>query len=436
MNTLFHRAIYWLAIILLVAGCNSGDSPDDPGVPLVQVQTLRNGSLPTELVVSAEVRALNRASVNPSTSGMVEVVLPQEGDRVSQGQPVIWLKNPSLKAQIREQQASLESARASEQQARANLRITQAEVENEVAQAKSQVQQAEIAVEQAQTEVDSAKNAVERKTPLYQEKVIALTELEQARLSWEIKKDELRTARSKLESAQSSLANAKKGTNKVDLQEAQLSVAIAEVRKSQAALASVQDQVDETVLKAPISGVVVSRNVNPGQSVEPGQAALLTIVNNKDLEVQAPVDQRYALNLRPGLEATMTSLIHPEKKWTITLKETVPSSDAQTNTVIARFRFTEPPAQALVDGTPVQLRLLLGETKGVLIPLEAVHGSASIGKFAAVVNNNVIDRRAVNPLMKNEAHVLVSTSDFQEGEQVVLEGGERLTEGQRVKVKP
>ena len=57
MNTLFHRAIYWLAIILLVAGCNSGDSPDDPGVPLVQVQTLRNGSLPTELVVSAEVRS-------------------------------------------------------------------------------------------------------------------------------------------------------------------------------------------------------------------------------------------------------------------------------------------------------------------------------------------------------------------------------------------
>jgi multidrug efflux pump subunit AcrA (membrane-fusion protein) len=132
----------------------------------------------------------------------------------------------------------------------------------------------------------------------------------------------------------------------------------------------------------------------------------------------------------------MTSLIHPEKSWPIVLKETVPSSDAETNTLIARFRFPEAPAQALVDGTPVQLRLLLGETKGVLIPLEAVQGSASIGRFVAVVENSQITRREVIPLMKNEAHVLVSERDFRPGEQVVLEGGEQLSTGQQVEVMP
>lgn len=424
-----------LLCLLLLAGCNGSSDTPDHDLTTVEVQALTRGALPTELVVPAQIKALSRASVNASTSGIVEQVGPEEGDQVSQGQAVIWLKNPSTRTQINEQTAELESARASQQQAVVNVRIARANQEAQLAQARADLQQAKIAVEQAETEVASAKNEVERKTPLYEEKVIALTELEQARLTWEINKDQLRTAQSKLEASEANLRLARTGTDQIALKEAQLDGAAAEVRRSEAALDAAQRQLQQSILKAPISGVVVSRGVDPGESIQPGQQALLTIVNNQKLEIEAPIDQRYAMGLTPGLQATMTSLIHRNRDWTVALKDTVPSSNSETSTVLARFRFEGTIPDFLVDGTPVQLRLLLGETTGILIPREAVFQASTSGEVVALVNDGVILRRAVKPLAVNETHVLVSGSDFQAGEEVVVKGGVRLSEGQRVTVK-
>src|SRR5690606_31698343 len=116
------------------------------------------GALPSELVFPGEVRASRRATVTAVGSGVVERVGPEAGERVAQGEPVVWLVNRSLEGQLREAQAQVEAARSTVAEQQANVTITEREVANQLAQAVQTVKQAEIAVSQAKTELDSAKN--------------------------------------------------------------------------------------------------------------------------------------------------------------------------------------------------------------------------------------------------------------------------------------
>ncbi len=424
------RALILLALGGVLAGCQSleklehaerATAPTEVRVGLVQ-----EGSLPEEFVTSAQIRATRRATVSAQTEGMVERVAPEMGDRVQEGEALIWLRRSIGEMQLKEQEADVTAARSRVQEQQVGVRLAQQNMENDLARAKEGVTQAEIAVAQAKTELDSAKNDYDRKRGLLEEKAIAETQVEKAKLQWDLAEDGLRTAESKLSSARSDLTLARSGTTKVDLQRAQLRSAEAELERALATTATSRSGLEESVLKAPISGVVTVREVSPGQSVSPAQGALLTIVDNSRLEIQAQVDQQYAPHLRRGMLATVSSQLYAEKRWEVRLREVVPASNPETSTLGVRFEFVgETPG--MVDGTTIQLRIGLEEKRGVLVPLQAVV-SSKLGQHVLLVKDGKSLPKAIAPIAQDESHVLLVPGTLPAGEQVVVEGLNTLVE--------
>lgn len=420
------RAIILLTLLTLV-GCQRLEKAERTVEPIsVKTERTREGEMPEEFVAIGQIRALHRATVSAQTEGLVDQVGPELGDRVQQGEPLIWLRQTMGEMQIKEQEADVETARARVGEQQVSVRLAQQNMINDVARAKESVTQAEIAVTQAQTELDSAKNDLDRKTGLLEEKAIAETQVEKARLQWELAKDGLRTADSKLNSARSDFTLANNGTTKIDLQRAQLRSAETELSRAQATLATSRSGLEQSVIKAPISGVVTTREVSPGQTVGPGQGALITIVDNSRLEVQAQIDQHYAPLLRRGLKASLLSQLYPAKRWTVSLREVVPSSNPETATLGARFEFQDQ-APEMVDGMTVQLRLNLGHKQGVLVPLQALIPS-KLGQHILLVVDGKSVPRAINPIATNESHLLLESGSIPVGELVIVDGLDSLVE--------
>jgi membrane fusion protein (multidrug efflux system) len=112
-------------------------------------------------------------------------------------------------------------------------------------------------------------------------------------------------ARAAVTQAQASVQAAQTAPQEVAVTRAQFSSAEARVRQYQASLAQAQLNLEYTTVKAPISGIVSKKSVEPGQIVQPGQP-LLAIVPLDDIWVTANFKETQLNRMRPGQPALIS----------------------------------------------------------------------------------------------------------------------------------
>lgn len=416
---------------ILLLGCDRPSLRNKAPVHQVKVSIARRGVLPNLLEISGEIASTRKGVVNAQQSGLVERVAVRVGERVYQGQEVIWLRPGRSGADVLQQQAAVRSAEAEVARQRIQIEVTHKQNLGDIAQAKESLRQAEIGISQARTQLTSDMSDRDRKKDLLAQKAIAQYDYEQAVLKVKISQDQLATAESKASGARNSLLQARQGEAQVRLQEAELGKAEAGVAQAQASLEAAQIEQRTTLIYAPMSGVVVDRQVEPGQSVGPGGPPLLTLVDTHASEIQSNVDSRYVRLLRRGLVAKVTSALSKEH-FEATLQDVIPSGDAKTNTVKARFRPTHLPPE-LVNGTSVRLSLNLENRKGILVPLAAVRGEWGSKQWVWAVRKEKALRIPVQIEMRDDSTALLEKG-LDDGEAVVILGSENLNEGDSVQV--
>jgi HlyD family secretion protein len=195
-------------------------------------------------------------------------------------------------------------------------------------------------------------------------KILAQAQLDEARRQYDKVKDgpdpdAYQLAEQRLAAAQARLVAAKASPTPE-----QLAVAQAQIQAAQAALGIIQAQMDKLVVRAPIDGVVLQRNIEPGEVALPG-ATLLSLVNLDDLSIVVYVPEDRYGQIEQGQAAHLTTDSFPGKVFEVVVSEiadqaeftprNVQTAEGRRSTVFAIKLAVDNPAGELKPGMPADV---------------------------------------------------------------------------------
>ena len=207
-----------------------------------------------------------------------------------------------------------------------------------------------------------------------------------------------------------------------------------------------KQQLEDTIIRAPFSGVVTTKDAQPGEIISPVSAGggftrtgIGTVVDMESLEIEVDVNESYINRVRAGQEVEAALDAYPDWKIPCHVIAIVPTADRDRATVRVRIGFEELDPRVLPDmGVKVAFRedqTEQNEQAGqrvVVIPREAVRRNDGTD-VVFVVNRDRVERRAVrlNPGEGEEALVIAG---IEGGERVVVQGPSDLADGDEVEV--
>ncbi len=353
-----------------------------PEVHVALVREEAAGSAATVLNASGYVTPRLRATVSSKITGKVTEVLIEEGKSVTEGQVVGRLDDSNTRRDLDLAQAQLLSARKALAETEAHLKL--------------------------------ANITLERMRTLVKEGVESQSTLDTAQADAEALTAHLNQQREDVDVAERTVA----------------------VKKQ---------NVEDTIIRAPFSGVVTTKDAQPGEMISPISAGggftrtgICTVVDMKSLEIQVDVNESYISRVFPGQPVEATLDAYPDWKIPAHVILAVPTADRQKATVQVRIKFDKLDPRILPD-MGVKVAFLekesphAAETRPrLLVPKDAVRHEAD-SDAVYVVHGDHVERRAVKVIGTSGAELEIS--GVSQGERVVLQGPPNLADGGRVTVR-
>lgn len=249
---------------------------------------IQKGNIRNTVAAVGTLQALTTVQVGSQVSGIIQSLFVDFNSVVKKGQVVAQLDPSVFQAQVAQARANVEQAKANLADAKAKLSAAQSTVESQHAGVNSA--DANLAVLKAQS--DDAKNFYNRQKTLVDKGLIADRDLESALASVNVAESRYNQAKAQLEQAKISVAAS--SSSGVAQAQAQIQQAQAQIQQSSAALQLAEINLSHTTIASPIDGVVVSRNVDVGQTVAASLQAptIFTIANDlRKMQILASIDQ-------------------------------------------------------------------------------------------------------------------------------------------------
>jgi len=329
----------------------------------VDVVPARSTPLTQTVVVSGRVLAPARVDVGATITGRVQTVGVDEGDHVKAGQVLVELERAELNA-------ALAQAVATEQAAA--TRIAQW---RDVATVSAREQLVQAEANYRNIERDAA-----RQEQLFKQGFIGESRLDEARRAAAVAKSQYETARAV------SAASAPAGVDRRLLDD--------QLAQARAARETAVAKLAQTMLRAPAAGVVLDRNVEPGDIVQPGKR-LLALALDGDVRLTALIDEKNLAVLRVGQRARVSADAYPNQPFAAELSYLSPGIDAQRGTVEAKFAVPAPPPFLRSDMTVSIDIEVAARADGLVIPAAAVRELQSRQPWVLVVRDGRAARQQV-----------------------------------------
>lgn len=340
----------------------------------------------TLLNATGYVVAQRKAALSSKASGRLEWLGVLEGSKVKAGEVVARLESRDLEAALA--------------QAQANVRVAQANLE------------------QGRAELADARQAYQRATELLAQRFIAAA-----------------TA----DAAQARHAKAKAA---VSAQQAAIAMAQAGARAAQVAL-------EQTRIRAPFDGVILTRNANVGDNITPfssaadSKGAVVTIADMETLEVEADVSESSLAKIQPGQPAEIQLDAYPDVRLAGAVSRMVPTVDRSKATLLVKVRFDDPLNQGKVRILPDMSAKVAFLSQPVApadrAPVLAVQPAALATRDGKSVLFVVSDGKARQvPVTAGrkvgELVQLAGSPELRPGDKAVLKPGQDLRDGQQVRL--
>ena len=269
-----------------------------------------------EVTVSATgtVQAVTTVQVGSQASGTVSWLGADFNSTVKKGQVIAQLDPSVFQAQVEQARANLEQARAGLGQSRAG--VTDAQAKMLAAKSTTQNQQAGVSSAESnlavlKAQLDDARSLLEQQESLAKSGVISQRDLISSQTNYKAAEARYNQAKAQLSQAvvsEKSSAGAGQAQAQAQVLQAQAQVqnASAQIQQAEAALRLAETNLAHTTIRSPIDGIVVSRNVDVGQTVAASLQAptLFTIANDlTKMQVLASIDEADVGQIREGIKA-------------------------------------------------------------------------------------------------------------------------------------
>lgn len=395
--------VLFAAISLIAAGCS--ESSASPAESLPVVKTWKIVSMQAGVTTNGKIVASEEVQVVSKVSGKIATVPVQEGSVVKQGDALITLESSDYQEQINQAQAAIAGAQA-------RLRDTKAGARTQ------QLQQLSSGVEQAKASLQVAENNYNRMKALFDSGALSQAELERVAL-------DLEKARTGLEQSQAQYDLAKAGPTADTVAALE-----AEVARLNVSLEMAKNSYDNTVVHAPISGIVAKRNVNPGEMAGAG-APLMVLVNMDQVKVEASVPQAQINQVKVGASVDVKVAGMSEKVWNGQVEFVSPVSDANSSSFPIKVKLDNP--DGLLRAGMVAEVYLQGEAqKGTKVPSSAIVEKE--GKtYIFTVDQGVVHQVEVT-VSDSSSDWSVVSAGVAENDQIVVNPTDALSDGSKVSV--
>jgi HlyD family secretion protein len=299
------RRIVWLVLVILGAGLITGGYLYRQSVGSrspFRTAPVTRGPLVAAVSTTGTLNAVITVQVGSQVSGNIKELFVDFNSPVKKNQVIARIDPDTFEAKVNQVKAQVDAARAQVLNQQAMVEKTRADLENAraaLASARAQTAKAQVAV------VDGRRN-LQRQKDLRQKELIAQADEDTAQVTYDssIAQQEATHA---LENAQAAAVTSAEAQLKVA--QAQLQNAIAQVAQNDAALRQAQLDLEHTIIRAPVDGVVVSRTVDVGQTVAASLQAptLFTIAQDlSKMQVDTSMDEADVGRIQVGQKATFT----------------------------------------------------------------------------------------------------------------------------------
>jgi len=383
------RWVTWLVVVVLLAGAGGGAwmwaTRERPiQVEAAPVTQRAAGSQASVLNASGYVTARRRATVSSKITGKVVELNVEEGQAVRQGQVLARLDDATYRAAFALAQANLAVA-------------SQAVHESEVRLAEARV-------------------TLGRMTQLLKDGVVGQAEFDRAKAE-------------------------------ADSIAARIGAAREQVKVAQRQVELEQTNLDNTIIRAPFSGVAITKDAQPGEMVSPVSAGggftrtgICTIVDMKSLEIEVDVNESYINRVKSGQAVTALLDAYPDWQIPAEVITLVPTADRQKATVMVRIGFKALDPRILPDmGVKVTFLREAGDTgtpaaaPTTLVPKAAVRGEGT-AQHVFVIRGDIVERRAIT-VGGTDGDRLEVVGGLTASDRVVISPPAELRDGMKITVK-
>lgn len=241
----------------------------------------------------------NEVVVAPKIAGRVTELTVNEGDTVERGAVVARLDRAELEAERQRDVAAIAGLAAKLGQSHEMVAIESDRTREETRRADARLRAARSERDQAAAELSQAQKDAARAEALSRQDMLPRQELDRAHSNVDIAAARLRSLNDQVSSAEADLALAQGGVRQVVVASGTVDSTRAELQQAQAQLAQIDTRLADTVLRAPLAGVVSLRVSRQGEVVEAG-SPVVTIIDPKETWVRASVEERVADAVRLG----------------------------------------------------------------------------------------------------------------------------------------
>jgi RND family efflux transporter MFP subunit len=273
-----------------------------------------------------------------------------------------------------------------------------------------------------------------------------LASLAQAKANYELAQADLNDARQWLERQRTMLASGTTSQAELDAAEARYKRVEATIKAAEAGVRAAEVALENTRIRAPFDGTVLTKNANVGEVVAPfaaaagSRAAVVTIADMSSLEVEADVSESNITRVAVGAPCEITLDAYPDRRYQGYVHKIVPTADRAKATVLTKVRFKERDDRVLPEmSAKVTFLAKAADTMDTqAAPRLTVPSSAVVKRDGRDIVLLVRDGQVVETPVRVGGNIgdrIVIEEGLAQGDTVVLRPDPSITTGTKVKVR-
>jgi HlyD family secretion protein len=322
-----------------------------------RTEAVQRGRIQSTVSVTGTCSALLTVQVGSQVSGIVKTLYVDFNSQVKKGQILAEIDPLPFQEKVNQAQAALDSARATVAAAKATVQKSETDIRTAQATAESQ----KALVAQALANEKGAKVTADRQQKLAANSIVSDDQFQSAEATYDVAVADREASDAQAHVAETTIDEMKEARDAAKIQETSTE---AQVREAEGSLEQAKLDLEHTRITSPIDGVVISRQVDAGQTVAASFAAPQMFQIAQDLtkmQVDADIDESDVAKVHVGQIAQFTVDALPNRTFDATVRQVRESATNIQNVITY---------DAVMDVPNPDLLLLPGMTANIRIPVQ------------------------------------------------------------------